>query len=103
MLLHLQRFALRSTVRNWILLSHENLAYPPPFQIRPRSIGFDSSSRWHNELPKSPFQTFVDVLKEELQNNQELQDNVKQLEGDVKCDHCKHGIHYLGWKHVRLL
>ncbi|CAG8767459.1 14244_t:CDS:2, partial [Acaulospora colombiana] len=31
----------------------------------------------------SPFQTFVDVLKEELQKSRELQDGVKQLQGDV--------------------
>jgi import inner membrane translocase subunit TIM44 len=80
---HLQSLALRSAVRNRILLSRENLAYPPPFRIRPRSVGFHSSSRRRDELPKSPFQTFVDVLKEELQKNRELQDNVKQLQGDV--------------------
>ncbi|EMD39032.1 hypothetical protein CERSUDRAFT_112722 [Gelatoporia subvermispora B] len=34
-------------------------------------------------MPKSPFQTFVEVLKEELRKNRELQDNVKQLQGDV--------------------
>ena len=34
-------------------------------------------------MPKSPFQTFVEVLREELQKNRELQDNVKQLQGDV--------------------
>ncbi len=32
---------------------------------------------------KSPFQTFVDVLKEELKKDRALQDNVKQLQGDV--------------------
>ncbi|THG94449.1 hypothetical protein EW026_g7024 [Hermanssonia centrifuga] len=31
----------------------------------------------------SPRNTFVDVLKEELRKNRELQDNVKQLQGDV--------------------
>ncbi len=41
------------------------------------------SSRRLNEMPKSPFQTFVDVLKEELQKNRDLQQNVKQLQGDV--------------------
>lgn len=48
--------------------------------------GFHSSHtrRANGEPPlKSPFQTFVDVLKEELQKNRELQDNVKQLQGDV--------------------
>ena len=34
-------------------------------------------------MPKSPFQTFVEVLREELKKNRELQDNVKQLQGDV--------------------
>lgn len=34
-------------------------------------------------MPKSPFQTFVDVLRDELKKNRELQDNVKQLQGDV--------------------
>ena len=44
---------------------------------------FHSSQSRRNELPKSPFQTFVDTLKEELQKNRELQENVKQLQGDV--------------------
>ena len=47
------------------------------------SSSFHSSARRQNELPKSPFQTFVDVLREELRKNRELQDNVKQLQGDV--------------------
>ena len=47
------------------------------------SQGFHSSAHRKNELPKSPFQTFVDVLKDELRKNRELQDNVKQLQGDV--------------------
>lgn len=60
--------------------------FPPPFRIvgAPLNVaGFHSSSRRLNELPKSPFQTFVEVLKEELKKNRELQDNVKQLQGDV--------------------
>ncbi|TRM65514.1 hypothetical protein BD626DRAFT_398793 [Schizophyllum amplum] len=44
---------------------------------------FQSSSSRRDEAPKSPFQTFVDVLKDELRKNRELQDNVKQLQGDV--------------------
>jgi import inner membrane translocase subunit TIM44 len=47
------------------------------------SRSFHSSSRRHDELPKSPFQTFVDVLRDELRKNRELQENVKQLQGDV--------------------
>ena len=57
--------------------------FPPPFRICPSSRSFHASSRSHNEPPKSPFQTFVEVLREELRKNRELQDNVKQLQGDV--------------------
>ncbi|KAF7327572.1 Mitochondrial import inner membrane translocase subunit TIM44 [Mycena kentingensis (nom. inval.)] len=49
----------------------------------PAAASFHSSSSRSNELPKSPFQTFVDVLRDELKKNRELQDNVKQLQGDV--------------------
>ncbi|KAJ3852932.1 mitochondria import inner membrane translocase TIM44 subunit [Lentinula lateritia] len=52
-------------------------------QTRQSRRGFHSSPLRQNELPKSPFQTFVDVLKDELKKNRELQDNVKQLQGDV--------------------
>ena len=44
---------------------------------------FHTTARRLDELPKSPFQTFVDVLKDELQKNRDLQQNVKQLQGDV--------------------
>lgn len=43
---------------------------------------FHASTYRRSEI-KSPFQTFVDVLKEEIQKNRELQQNVKQLQGDV--------------------
>ncbi|CAO1638436.1 unnamed protein product [Sympodiomycopsis kandeliae] len=36
-----------------------------------------------NSQPKSPFQAFVDTLKEELRKSQELQDNMKQLQGEA--------------------
>jgi mitochondrial import inner membrane translocase subunit TIM44 len=49
----------------------------------PTSAPFSTSARRQNEAPRSPFQTFVDVLKDELRKNRELQDNVKQLQGDV--------------------
>jgi import inner membrane translocase subunit TIM44 len=71
---HARRFAARPT------------AFSSPFRIAPQpfnTAGFHSSSRRQNELPKSPFQTFVEVLKEELKKNRELQENVKQLQGDV--------------------
>ncbi|KAI9449783.1 mitochondria import inner membrane translocase TIM44 subunit [Russula earlei] len=44
---------------------------------------FHTTSLRSDELPKSPFQTFVDVLRDELRKNRELQENVKQLQGDV--------------------
>ncbi|KAI0295357.1 import inner membrane translocase subunit tim44 [Multifurca ochricompacta] len=57
--------------------------YRPTATVVARVAPFHSSSRRSDELPKSPFQTFVDVLKEELRKNRELQENVKQLQGDV--------------------
>ncbi|KAF7969680.1 hypothetical protein HWV62_22387 [Athelia sp. TMB] len=54
-----------------------------PSRTRLATAGFHSSSSRRNELPKSPFQTFVDVLRDELKKNRELQDNVKQVQGDV--------------------
>jgi mitochondrial import inner membrane translocase subunit TIM44 len=58
----------------------------PALRYRPAAgamAPFHSSSRRNDELPKSPFQTFVDVLRDELRKNRELQENVKQLQGDV--------------------
>lgn len=64
----------RLRVRNSIVL---------PQRILSAHIHY-SAPRRNNEPPlKSPFQTFVDVLKEELQKSRELQDNVRQLQGDV--------------------
>lgn len=42
---------------------------------RPRSDG--------QEAPRSPFRVFVETLKLEIEKNRELQENVKQLQGDV--------------------
>lgn len=65
------------------------VAFPSPFRISPQtsatsSAGFHTSSRRQQEAPKSPFATFVEVLRDELKKNRELQDNVKQLQGDVE-------------------
>ncbi|KAH8832736.1 mitochondria import inner membrane translocase TIM44 subunit [Flagelloscypha sp. PMI_526] len=60
-------------------LPHTLSRAPAPLLLR----SFHSSRPRLNELPKSPFQKFVEVLKEELQKNRELHDNVKQLQGDV--------------------
>ncbi|THH04534.1 hypothetical protein EW145_g5452 [Phellinidium pouzarii] len=65
--------------------------YRPTFRIvaasasagSTRTRSFHASAHRQNGVPKSPFQTFVYTLKEELQKNRDLQDNVKQLQGDV--------------------
>ncbi|KAJ3479756.1 hypothetical protein NLI96_g8835 [Meripilus lineatus] len=74
----------QSSLRSSSLRFRPVLSSPTAFHpsVTPSSISlFHSSSRRQNELPKSPFQTFVEVLKEELKKNRELQDNVKQLSG----------------------
>ncbi|KAI0352354.1 mitochondria import inner membrane translocase TIM44 subunit [Trametes cingulata] len=61
------------------------LALHPALSARTSAASFHSSARrQNNEPPKSPFQTFVEVLKDELRKNRELQENVKQLQGDVE-------------------
>lgn len=80
-----QSHAVRAASRNCSLLARQ-FVYPPPFRIANRVQGrvdFHSSSSRRSEAPKSPFQTFVDVLKDELRKSRELQENVKQLQGDV--------------------
>ncbi|OBZ66481.1 Mitochondrial import inner membrane translocase subunit tim44 [Grifola frondosa] len=70
-----------------LLLSRQtsrHLRIRPALSAYAPRASFHSSSRRQNEQPKSPFQTFVDVLKDELRKNRELQDNVKQLQGDVE-------------------
>ncbi|KAK7025023.1 mitochondrial import inner membrane translocase subunit TIM44 [Favolaschia claudopus] len=79
---NLQGLVVRTAARRHAALSRQNVPLPLPFRIAP-TAGFHSSSRWRNELPKSPFQTFVEVLRDELKKNRELQENVKQLQGDV--------------------
>ena len=75
------------------LLLSRQAARPVPLALHPAARAaagagaatFHSSARrQNNEPPRSPFATFVEVLKEELRKNRELQDNVKQLQGDVE-------------------
>lgn len=90
---HLRSLALSRrgpAARGLLALSQPSGSHTSPFRIssaasrgRLVTAGFHSSSSRRNEGPKSPFQTFVDVLKDELRKNRELQDNVKQLQGDV--------------------
>ncbi|KAF8582740.1 TIM44 subunit of mitochondria import inner membrane translocase [Ramaria rubella] len=63
--------------------SARSLVRPLPVEHLPLVASFHTSQRRLNELPKSPFQTFVDVLKDELRKNRELNENVRQLQGDV--------------------
>lgn len=79
---NLQNLVVRSAIRRRAVLSRQTVPFPPPFRILP-AAGFHSSSRRQDEVPKSPFQTFVEVLRDELKKNRELQENVKQLQGDV--------------------
>lgn len=84
---HLQGLIIRSAIRSRTITSQRaNFIYPASFRIvafPQYASGFHSSTRRRNELPKSPFQRFVEVLREELQKDRELQENVKQLQGDV--------------------
>ncbi|KAG8782109.1 protein translocase subunit [Serendipita sp. 401] len=81
----LPRHLLARTAQRRINLTY-SLRSLQPRLVQPSfasSFHSSSSTKSQNELPKSPFQTFVDVLKEELQKNRQLQDNVRQLQGDV--------------------
>lgn len=48
-----------------------------------RSVRSFSSTRAAFDNPRSPFTVFVETLKAELRKNQELQENMRQLSGDV--------------------
>ena len=86
---HLRRSAaLAAALKRSVAVNQQPAHFPPPYRIaQAASVGqsrsFHSSRRRLNEVPKSPFQTFVEVLKDELKKNRELLDNVKQLQGDV--------------------
>ena len=60
------------------------LARLPPAAPFLAARSFHASHRRCDELPKSPYRAFVDTLREELRKNRELQDNVRQLQGDVE-------------------
>ncbi|PWN91153.1 Tim44-domain-containing protein [Acaromyces ingoldii] len=61
------------------VLVHSHCQPRPSYHQRVR--GFHASPR--REQTKSPFQAFVDTLKEELRKSQEMQDNMKQLQGEA--------------------
>ncbi|KAF4610471.1 hypothetical protein D9613_007013 [Agrocybe pediades] len=81
---NLQSLVARSATRRNVLLTRQTMQFAPNrIASVSQNAGFHSSSRQQNEMPKSPFQTFVDVLKDELRKSRELQESVKQLQGDV--------------------
>ena len=90
---HLQRAVLSSAtpanIRLALQSQRASLASPRLLPVlsasTPASSSFHTSARRQNEggPPRSPFQIFVEVLREELRKNRELQDNVRQLQGDV--------------------
>lgn len=57
---------------------HRNAATP---------LALHAARSFHSSSParatKSPFQAFVDTLKEELKKSQELQENMRQLQGEA--------------------
>ena len=62
-------------------VTHRHATPRPSYNQRVR--GFHAShSRWEGPT-KSPFQAFVDTLREELKKSQEMQDNMKQLQGEA--------------------
>lgn len=61
---------------------HYSFATPKP-SYHQRVRGFHASSRRMEGPTKSPFQAFVDTLREELKKSQEMQENMKQLQGEA--------------------
>jgi mitochondrial import inner membrane translocase subunit TIM44 len=76
---HFRGVASARTLRTHLITPHNGVRLHPNAFV----AQFHTSRHNRNELPKSPFQTFVEVLKDELRKNRELQENVKQLQGDV--------------------
>ena len=84
-LLHLRRNPIRPLVLSHPIpartTSLPSLTWPSP------STSFHTSPRHQDERsnlpPQSPFKVFVQTLKEEIQKNRELQEDVKKLQGDV--------------------
>lgn len=76
--------AIRPVMRRSLPTSARRVGMSPRLPGTASSISaFHSSAPRRDGVPKSPFQAFVDVLKEELKKNRELQENVKTLQGDV--------------------
>jgi mitochondrial import inner membrane translocase subunit TIM44 len=62
------------------------LSIYPPSNRSPPILGsspFHTSSYRQNDQPKSPYQTFIDTLQEEIKKNRKFQEDLLQLKGDV--------------------
>ncbi|KAG9312997.1 hypothetical protein JVU11DRAFT_6435 [Chiua virens] len=79
---HVRSFLIAQRARSFSR-QRASTTFPQPVRICLPSRSFHASSSSRNEPPRSPFQIFVEVLREELRKNRELQENVKQLQGDV--------------------
>ncbi|UZJ56639.1 hypothetical protein CBS101457_005959 [Exobasidium rhododendri] len=62
-------------------ISHRHATPRPSHSQRVR--GFHATYTRFDGPTKSPFQAFVDTLREELKKSQEIQDNMKQLQGEA--------------------
>jgi import inner membrane translocase subunit TIM44 len=67
----------------FIALSRRHTSAMPRPSYHQRVRGFHASYRRLDGPTKSPFQAFVDTLREELKKSQEMQENMKQLQGEA--------------------
>lgn len=94
-LLHLRRNPVRPvvlpshpiSVRTSLAPNWTTSSSTQPSLFLSSTASFHTSPRHQNERsnlpPQSPFKVFVQTLKEEIQKNRELQEDVKKLQGDV--------------------
>lgn len=61
---------------------HHRVATPRPSYTQ-RVRGFHATYQRLDGPTKSPFQAFVDTLRDELKKSQEMQENMKQLQGEA--------------------
>lgn len=52
-------------------------------RLSPRKHFSTSRASRSDAPPKSPFQAFIDTLREELRKSQDMQDNIRQLSGEA--------------------
>ncbi|SPC63268.1 related to TIM44 - mitochondrial inner membrane import receptor subunit [Ustilago sp. UG-2017b] len=69
-------------VRVWLSSRATSAIITPRRTATPFARGFHASHH-RFDAPRSPFAVFVETLKTELRKNRELQENMRQLSGDV--------------------